>query len=109
MKPSIKAALLSGLVFPGLGHLVLRRGRRGCLFLLPAALALCYLLARVLELANQLLAELEAGTLAPDPLLILERVHASGIDNPATSGAALVCLVCWAGAIADALWLGRAR
>ena len=109
MKPSIKAALISGLIFPGLGHLALRRGLRGCLFMVPAAIALFYLLARVLELASQLLAELNAGTLALDPVLILERVHASGIDNPTSSTAALVCLLCWVGAVADALWLGRSR
>ncbi len=109
MKPSIKAALISGLVFPGLGHLALRRGLRGCLFIVPAAVAMYYLLARMMELVDQLLAELNAGTLQLDPVQILDRVHASGIDNPATSTAALVCLLCWAGAIADALWLGRTR
>jgi hypothetical protein len=107
MKPSTKAALISGLVFPGLGHLVLRRGLRGCLFLVPAALATFYLLARIGELMDQLLAELNAGTLALDPVQLLERIHASGIDNPASNAAALVCMLCWAGAIADALWLGR--
>jgi hypothetical protein len=107
LKPSIKAALISGLVFPGLGLFMLGRGLRGCLFLVPAALATYFLVAQVLELVGRLLSELEAGTLALDPLLILERVHASGISNPATSTAALVCLLCWAGAVADALWLGR--
>ncbi len=109
MKPSIKAALISGLVFPGLGHLALRRGLRGCLFMVPAAVALYYLLSRVLELADQLLSELNAGTLQLDPVQILERVHAAGIDSPASSVATLVCLLCWAGAIADSLWLGRTR
>ncbi len=109
MKPSIKAALISGLIFPGLGHLALRRGLRGCLFLLPAALALCYLLVQVLALANKLLADLDAGTLSLDPVQLLERVHASGIDSPATSMATLVIVLCWVGAVADALWLGRAR
>lgn len=107
MHPSIKAALISGLVFPGLGHLVLKRGARGCAFLLPAALAVLYLLRGVLQLADQLMAELNSGALPLDPQLILERVHSAGIDNPANNLAALVCVLCWAGSIADALWLGR--
>lgn len=110
MKASTKAALVSALIFPGLGHLLLqpRRARRGLLFLLPAAAAVLYLLGTALQLAGRLLDELNSGALALDPVAIAERVHAAGIDNPATNLASLVCLLCWAGAVADALWLGRA-
>ena len=107
MKASIKAALISALIFPGLGHLVLRRGLRGCAFMLPAALAVIYLLRSVLQLMDTLLNDLNSGALSLDPVAILERVHASGIDNTATNLASLVCIVCWAGSIADAIWLGR--
>lgn len=107
MKPSIKAALISALIFPGLGHLALKRGARGCLFMLPALAAVVYLLRSVLQLIDQLLNELNNGTLTLDPVAVLERVHASGIDNAATNLASLVCILCWVGSIADALWLGR--
>lgn len=109
MKASIKAALISALVFPGLGHLVLRRGARGLLFIVPALLAAGYLLRTTLALAATLVDEINNGTLPLDPLLIVERVHSSGIDNPATNMAALVCIVCWVGSVLDALWLGRHR
>lgn len=109
MKASIKAALISALVFPGLGHLVLRRGARGLLFIVPTLLAGGYLLRATLALAGKLIDEVNSGRLPPDPLLVLERVHNSGIDNPLTNGAALVCIVCWIGSVADALWLGRHR
>jgi uncharacterized membrane protein len=109
MKASTKAALISALVFPGLGHLVLRKGARGLLFLVPAAVAVIYLLRSVLQLMDQLVAEINSGALALDPIMILERVHASGIDNPMTNLASLVCLLCWVGSIADALWLGRQK
>ncbi len=109
MKASIKAALISALVFPGLGHLFLRRGARGLLFIVPALLAAGYLLRTTLALAAALVTEINDGTLPLDPLLIVERVHSSGIDNPATNMAALVCIVCWVGSVLDALWLGRQR
>lgn len=109
MKPSIKAALISALVFPGLGHLVLKQAARGCIFLLPAAVAVIYLLRRVLELADRLMADLNSGALPLDPALILERINASGADSPGANLAAWICLLCWAGSIADALWLGRRR
>lgn len=109
MKASTKAALISALVFPGLGHLVLRKGARGLLFIVPAALAVIYLLRSVLQLLDRLTDDINRGALALDPVAILERVHASGIDNAATNLASLVCIVCWAGSIADAFWLGRGK
>lgn len=109
MKPSTKAALVSALIFPGLGHLVLKRPMRGCLFIVPALLAIGFLLRTTLALASALVAEIDSGKLALDPLAILARIHASGVDNPATNAASLVILLCWVGSVADAFWLGRAR
>jgi hypothetical protein len=107
MKASTKAALISALVFPGLGHLVLRKGARGLLFIVPAALAVIYLLRSVLQLLDRIMDDINRGALALDPVAILERVNAAGIDNAATNLASLVCIVCWAGSIADAFWLER--
>ncbi len=109
MKASTKAALISALIFPGLGHLVLRprRALRGLVFLIPAALAVSWLVRQVLELSLQLTAELNSGTLAADPAAILARLDAAGADNPAANWLTLLALLCWIGAIADALWLGH--
>lgn len=107
MKRSLKAALLSGLVFPGLGHFVLRRPLRGLLFLLPMAVATLYLLRRVLQLADAILADLNSGALPFDPVAIAERVHASGGDDASITLTTWVCLLCWIGSVVDALWLGR--
>lgn len=107
MKNSTKAALMNALLCPGLGHLAIGRARRGLLFLAPLLLAVAFLLRAVIALADALLAEIQAGTLALDPFQLIERIHASGIDNPQTNGAALVIILCWVGSVADALWLGR--
>ncbi|WP_432378382.1 hypothetical protein [Duganella sp. P38] len=109
MKASPAPALISALLFPGLGHLALkpRRAARGMLFLIPAAVAVLYLLQSVVQLANQLVDEINGGKLAFDPLAILERVHASGVDNPATNIASAVVLMCWVSAVVDVLWLSR--
>lgn len=109
MKPTTKAALVSALIFPGLGHLVLKRPLRGCLFIVPALLAIGFLLRTTLELANRLVDEINSGKLAIDPFQIIERIHAAGVDNPATNAASLVILLCWVGSVADAYWLGRQR
>lgn len=109
MKASPAPALISALLFPGLGHLALRprRAARGMLFLVPAAVAVLYLLQTVLQLASQLADEINSGKLALDPFAILERVHAAGVDNPATNLASAVVLLCWVSAVVDVLWLSR--
>ncbi|TFW29649.1 hypothetical protein [Duganella callida] len=112
MKASTKATLISALIFPGLGHLALKppRGKRGLLFLLPAAVAVIYLINTVLTLSNQLLAELDSGALAFDPALIIERVHNSPAANSGMGDLmGLIFIVSWVGAIVDVLWLDRQR
>ena len=109
MKPTTKAALLSSLLFPGLGHLALKRPWRGCFFIIPALLAIGFLLRTTLALANTLVDEISSGKLGMDPVAIVERIHASAIDSPATNAASLVILLCWVGSVADAFWLGRQR
>jgi hypothetical protein len=109
MKPTTKAALISALIFPGLGHLALKRPWRGCLFIIPALLAIGYLLRTTLELASTLVDEINSGKLGLDPVAIVERIHASAIDSPATNAASLMILLCWVGSVADTFWLGRRR
>lgn len=110
MKRSMKAALLSALVFPGVGHFLLGRAARGCLFLLPAALAAVYLSGAVLQRANEVIAQIESGTLPLDPQRIAERMSATpGAEGPLMTLAATVALLCWAGSIVDALLIGEPK
>ncbi|MBA5607499.1 hypothetical protein H3H36_19255 [Duganella sp. FT3S] len=109
MKPSVKAALWSGLVFPGLGHmLALRRPLRGCLFLLPTALGWAYLLGGLLPLVNTLSEQLVNGTLAPDPDQLAQRVAESGMGGAGPGVVLLVCTVCWIGSVVDSFLAGAA-
>lgn len=109
MKAKTKAALISALLFPGLGHFVLKRAMRGCLFIVPTLLAIGVLLRTTLALADQLVAEIQSGALPFDIALIMERISAAGGDDAATNAASLVILVCWVGSIADAWWLERGK
>ena len=104
MKPNTKAALISALLFPGLGQaLVLRRTGRALLFIGPALLALLYLLSTAFTVASQIADQITAGTLPLDPQLIAQQIEATN-SSPGGNIAAAVLLVAWLGSILDALF-----
>ena len=108
MDRSLKAALLSALVFPGVGQLYLRRPLRALMFLAPALAAALYFSSAVLGPVFAIAHEIGAGTMALDPFLIQQRIEQSRIDTGMLNLAALVMLVVWIASTVDAYLLGRA-
>lgn len=108
MDRSVKAALLSGLVFPGVGQLFLGLRLRGWLFLLPAAAAAIFFVSRVWAVALQVSEDILAARIAPDLPALVARVHeqAAGSSGP-MNWAAGVMIVCWVASTADAWFAGR--
>jgi hypothetical protein len=99
------ALLLSALVFPGSGHFVLGRKARGCLFLVPALVALVMVLRQIMARLDQVMAQIDSGTLPLDVQLIVEKVDAlSANDGPAMTLAMSVLAACWIGSLIDT-WL----
>ena len=99
------ALLLSALVFPGSGHFVLGRKARGCLFLVPALVALVMALRQIMARLDQVMAQIDSGALPIDVQLIVEKVDAlSANDGPAMTLAMSVLVACWIGSLIDT-WL----
>jgi hypothetical protein len=107
MERSVKAALLSGLVFPGVGQLFLKRTARALLFLLPAAVATAYLCHAVLTPVMAIAIDIGSGALALDPLLIQARIDQTRIDSTSMNLASAVMIVAWLASTVDAYLLGR--
>lgn len=100
------ALLLSALVFPGSGHFVLGRKARGCLFLVPALVALVMVLRQIMARLDQVMAQIDSGTLPLDVQLIVEKVDAlSANDGPAMTLAMSVLVACWIGSLIDTWFL----
>jgi hypothetical protein len=103
MKQSSKAALFSGLGFPGLGQmLVLKRTARGLVFMVPAAAVFCWLMYGVWTATSVLMDEALSGALPPDPILIAQRLTKASVV-PGASIAGWILLACWIASIVDAL------
>jgi hypothetical protein len=106
MNRSVKAALISALVFPGAGHLYLKRGARACLFLVPTLVSVVVFLNDAMEQATEIAGQIMAGTMSADPVAMAARLEQQGGSTLATV-AATVIIACWIGATVDAYLLGR--
>ena len=101
-----QALLLSALVFPGSGHFLLKRQARGGLFLVPALVALLFVMRQIMARLDQVMAQIDSGALPLDVQLIMEKVDAlSANDGPAMTVAVCVLAACWIGSLIDTLLL----
>lgn len=110
MKRSTKAALLSGLVFPGVGHLYLKRWTVGILLFGIAAAASWYIGAIVMDTASAIAEKIQSGTVTPDVATITRLVaeQSSGTEQ-ATNFARIVWLACWVIGVVGSYRAGRTR
>lgn len=108
MKQTIKAALMSGLIFPGLGQiLILKKPARGCIFLVPSLTSVIYILYVAYEQATLLANQLANGTLPFDVTLIAAQIAASRVNGPTMTAATLACVLCWSASVLDAILFGN--
>ncbi len=108
MKSAVKAALLSGIVFPGLGQLYLKRYKRGLAILIAVLLCLGIIIGTVVASALESLKAIERGGGIADMetvsnLARIDSVH-SAID---INFILLFVLCCWVFSVVDAYRIGK--
>jgi len=108
VKRSTKAVLLSALVFPGAGHLYLKRWASGILLSAAAAIAL-YLIASVTwYTAMDIASQIQSGAVADDVAMIAALTEQQLQANEGkTNLATLVLGTSWVLGIIGSYWLGR--
>jgi hypothetical protein len=107
---SIKAALLSGLVFPGVGHLYLRRYLRGALLAAGAAALSYFLISVAVNSAFDIAGKIQSGDVPLNAESISELVSkASQSDEQSTDIATMILFALWVIGIVDSYREGRAR
>jgi hypothetical protein len=102
MNRSTKAALLSGLVFPGIGQWYQRRLGLAVLFALPALVAGYVYLNHSLDEANAIASQVLSGAMPLDPAAIEARLEGQPTPLSVTL-CGVVFLVCWVGSVVEAL------
>ena len=104
MNNSLKAALLSGLVLPGLGQLFLKHYKIGAVLVLIVLGSMFVIISKALDQAWTILEKIEAegGTLDMVTISNAATQAVSGSDNSAYSFAFMLIVVCWVIGIVDA-------
>jgi len=111
MKNSIKGALLSGLVFPGLGQVIQKHYKRGAVLLLAVSASLSVILIKAVQQAFAILEKIQSEGGEID----MSMISKSATQASTSSGslifkiALLLILVCWIIGVVDAYRIGKKR
>jgi TM2 domain-containing membrane protein YozV len=111
MKKSTKATLLSALVFPGAGHIYLKKYLPGVALIGISCAGIYYLLSKAIEQSMQIVDQIQSGAVQPDMAAISDLVskQSSGPQAEILNIVTIIITICWLGGIIDAYRLGRAK
>lgn len=109
MKQSSKAALLSALVFPGTGHVLLKKYLHGTLLMATSFAAAYYLLSEAMDRAVQISEKIIGGELLPDVAAIMDLVSRQSVATDAglLNYATTVFIICWIIGVVDSYRVGK--
>jgi len=111
MQRSYKAALLSGLIFPGIGHLYLGQRLRGWLVMLTAIAATALIAQDVIHRALGIVEQINSGGMLNQTDAIAEMVAKSGggPESQIANAALIVLGLCWLFGVVDSFRLGNSK
>lgn len=112
MKKSTKAALLSALVFPGAGHIFLKKYILGALLGGISIACVYYLMQKAVERALEISEKILTGAVNPDIATIMELVTKQttvAAEAQLLDMATTAIVVCWIIGILDSFRVGLVR
>lgn len=109
MTNAIKGALLSGLVIPGLGQIVLKRYKRGLAIILVLLSGLTIMVVKAAQLALAIFEkmELESGDLDMQAIANAATQASVTSDNRVFNLCLLLIVVLWVLSVVDAYMIGK--
>jgi hypothetical protein len=111
MKKSSKAALLSGLIFPGIGHIFLRKYFRGSTLVVLSLAALLVVVNSAYQHALLVVDRIVNGDVSMEAGAIAQAVSNStnAVDSLIDNAAFIVLVACWLAGIIDSYRLGAVQ
>lgn len=109
MKNSIKAALWSGLGFPGLGHISVKAYKRGAALMVATLAFLVAFVIKATEMAMTILEKIqsEGGAVDMDAISAAATRSAEASGNAAMSFFLMLIGLCWVFGVIDSFRMGR--
>jgi len=111
MNNSLKGALLSGLVFPGLGQVVLKHYKRGVVIMLTVLVSLSVIIIEAVQKAFAILEkiELDGGTIDMNTISNAATQASTTSGSLIFSFALLLIIFCWIIGVVDAFRIGKKK
>ncbi len=109
MEKSLKGALLSGLVFPGLGQIALKHYKNGAILVFTFVVNLAILVTEAVKRALAILENIQLNGGAIDMAVIADAAAraSSTAGNFKFNFALSLTLICWIMGIVDAYYIGK--
>ncbi|MCG6938020.1 MAG: hypothetical protein LJE83_07580 [Gammaproteobacteria bacterium] len=109
MKKSTKAVLLSAFIFPGAGHVYLKKYSSGIALLCASLAAIYYMISQAVEESLRIVEQMQNGSVQPDVAAVMELAskQPAGSEAYLVNIASAVLLICWVIGIIDSYRVGR--
>jgi len=111
MNNSLKGAFLSGLVFPGLGQVVLKHYKRGVVIMLTVLVSLSAIVIEAVQKAFTILEKIESegGTIDMNTISNAATQVSTTSDSLIFRFALLLIIFCWIIGVVDAFRVGKKK
>ena len=111
MNNSLKGALLSGLIFPGLGQIALKHYKRGAVIMLTVIVSLAVVVVKAVQHALAILEkiELEGGIISMDTILDATTQASANSESFTYNHLFVLISVCWIIGTVDAYRIGKKK
>lgn len=111
MNNSLKGAFLSGLIFPGLGQVVLKHYKRGAVIMITVLVGLSIFVVKAVQQALAILEKIESE----GGVISMSTISDAATQASAASGsftlnlALLLVILCWIIGVVDAYIIGKKK
>ncbi len=111
MNNSLRAALLSGLVFPGLGQVILKHRKRGITLMLAVSVSLLVIIVKAVQQALTILEKIESegGPIDISTISNAATQASTTYDSPIFKLLLLFIIFCWIIGVVDAYRIGKRK
>lgn len=109
MNKSIKAALISGLIFPGIGQVSIGHKKRGWVIILVNSIFLYMIINEIIQQASSLVEKIQKSGVPLDYEAISNKTSefVSFSDNSSLNTLLMLLIFSWLASVIDAYLLGK--